>query len=77
MAVSGNSLERIPEFSVVSDQDKPIKLPNSIIWNGIQLSDDQVIIYINEEGSREYISKLPFDDNKYYREIILFDYSQS
>ena len=75
MSASGDSSGPIPQFSAVSVQtNEPIDLPYNIVWKGIQLDDDELILYINEEGEQQMITARPFDEEKYYK-IILFDYS--
>jgi hypothetical protein len=75
MTTSNNSLEPIPPFLAISaETNKPLNLPKNIIWDGITLGSDELIVYINEKGEHEYITTLPFDENKLYK-IIIFDYS--
>jgi len=44
------------------------------VWDGIQLQEDEAIVYINEEGEKQIITSRPFNEDKAYR-VILFDYS--
>jgi hypothetical protein len=75
MTASKDSLGPIPQFSAVSaETNAPIPLPRNIVWDGITLDPDELIVYINEKGEYEYITTHPFDENKQYR-IIIFDYS--
>ena len=65
----------MPEFSAISAQtNEKIPLPKDIVWNGIQLKDDELILYITEEGEYQYITNKPFNEDKLYK-IIIFDYS--
>lgn len=65
----------IPEFSAISAKtNQEIELPKNVVWSSIRLEDDQLILYISEEGEFQYITKLPFDEEKMYK-VILFDYS--
>ena len=75
MSNSKNSSEEIPEFSAISTKtNKPVDLPTKIVWDGIQLDSDEMILYIDEKGEQQIITTHPFDDEKYYK-VILFDYS--
>jgi len=45
-----------------------------VVWDGIQLEDDEMILYVTEEGEQQIVTTRPFDDEAYYK-VILFDYS--
>lgn len=65
----------MPEFTAISaETNKPVDLPNRLVWDGIQLQEDEAIVYINEEGEKQIITSRPFNEDKAYR-VILFDYS--
>ena len=75
MTASENSFEGMPEFTAISaETNEPVDLPNKIVWDGIQLQEDEAIVYINEEGEKQIITSRPFNEDKAYR-VILFDYS--
>jgi hypothetical protein len=75
MTVSKSFSGQTPEFLAVSTKtNEPIDLPNTIVWNGIQLGSDELIVHITEKGEQQFITTHPFDENKYYK-VILFDYS--
>lgn len=74
MVASGNSSEAMPEFSVLSAPNSKLDLPNNVVWKGIQLQADEVLLYITEKGEKHIITSHPFDENSYYK-IILVDES--
>lgn len=75
MTASKSFSGQTPEFLAVSAKtNQPIGLPENVVWNGIQLGSDELIVYITEKGEQQFITTHPFDENKYYK-VILFDYS--
>jgi hypothetical protein len=75
MTALNASSGQTPEFLAVSaTTNTPIDLPTNVVWNGVQLGSDELIVYITEKGERQFITTQPFDENKYYK-VILFDYS--
>lgn len=75
MDTSDASSGQTPEFSAISTTtNKPVDLPSKVVWDGIQLEDDEMILYVTEEGEQQIVTTRPFDDEAYYK-VILFDYS--
>lgn len=73
MTTSEDSLGKIPEFLALSDKGQ-LDLPNQVIWKGIQLDEDELIIYIDEKGEQSMVTQSPFDDEKFYR-VTVIDHS--
>jgi hypothetical protein len=75
MTVSENSSEKVPEFSAISAKtNEPVDLPKDLVWESLQLDEDEAVVYVDEKGEKQIITTQPFDEDKYYR-VILFDYS--
>lgn len=62
-----------PTAAVAVENPEPPKeeLPPNIVWQGILLEDNEVLVYTDEHGEKHLVSKHPVNKNTKYRIITM------
>lgn len=47
------------------------RLPEMVLWQTALLTDDELLVYIADDGATHYITTKPFESEKKYQVLIL------
>ena len=72
MTLSGSSSEETPEFLVYSKGTK-VDIPPKVVLESIVQTENDLLIYIDQEGNKHMFLTDQLEDDKYYNVTIIDD----